>query len=181
METQQKKFLVNEKEVNRIITRMAHEIIEKNHGAKELCIIGIRTRGVYVGERLANIIKKIENVEVPVGILDITLYRDDVDSIDKQPIVKETDIPFDITNKKILLVDDVLFTGRSTRAALDAIMDFGRPKEIQLAVLIDRGHRELPIQADFVGKKVFTSLKEMVEVNLKEIDNVDQIKIVNIK
>ncbi|MFH1783491.1 MAG: bifunctional pyr operon transcriptional regulator/uracil phosphoribosyltransferase PyrR [bacterium] len=176
-----KKLTVDQDGVNRIITRMAHEIIEKNQGAKELCIIGIRTRGVHVGERIARIIKKTEDIEVPFGLLDITLYRDDVGSIGTQPIVKETKIPFDINDKTIILVDDVLFTGRSIRAALDAIMDFGRPKCIKLAVLIDRGHRELPIRADFVGKKVFTSLKETVEVNLKEIDNIDRIRIVNQK
>ncbi len=181
MNAEQTKLIVDEEGVSRIVIRMTHEIIEKNHGVKDLCIIGIRTRGVYIGKRLVDMIKKIENVEVPLGVLDITLYRDDVDSIDKQPIVKETDIPFDITDKKIILVDDVLFTGRSTRAALDAIMDFGRPQYIQLAVLIDRGHRELPIQADFVGKKVFSSLKEAIEVNLKEIDNIDQIKLISLK
>lgn len=181
MDAQQKKLIVDGAGLNRIITRMAHEIIEKNQGAKELCVIGIRTRGVYIAQRLIKIIKDIENIEVPFGILDITLYRDDINSIEKQPMVKETEIPFDISNKKIILVDDVLFTGRTTRAALDAIMDFGRPKYIQLAVLIDRGHRELPIQADFVGKKVFTTLKELIEVNLKETDDVDQIKIINLK
>jgi pyrimidine operon attenuation protein / uracil phosphoribosyltransferase len=178
---QPKKLIVDAEGVNRIISRIAHEIIEKNQGTDDLCIIGIRSRGVYIAQRLVRMIKEIEKIEVPLGILDITLYRDDVNSIGKQPQVKETDIPFDIENKNIILIDDVLFTGRTIRAALDAIMDFGRPKYIQLAVLIDRGHRELPIQADFVGKKIFTSLKETVHVQLKETDNVDQIKVINVK
>lgn len=156
--------------VRRAIMRIAHEILEKNKGIENLCIVGIRTRGVYLAERINECIKQIEGHALPMGILDITLYRDDLTLISAQPVVHETKIDFEITDKKIILVDDVLFTGRTIRAALDALVDFGRPSSIQLAVLIDRGHRELPIRADFVGKNIPTSLNQNVKVILSESD-----------
>ena len=156
--------------VRRAIMRIAHEILEKNKGTKDLCIIGIRTRGVFLAERINECIKQIEGNLLPTGILDITLYRDDLTMIAAQPVVHETKIDFEITDKKIILVDDVLFTGRTIRAALDALVDFGRPSSIQLAVLIDRGHREFPIRADFVGKNIPTSLNQNVKVILNEAD-----------
>lgn len=149
---------------------MAHEILEKNKGSHGLCLVGIRTRGVVLAQRLKEAIKGIENVEVPVGILDITLYRDDLTTIDVQPVVRETQIGFDIQDKRLVLTDDVLFTGRTVRAALNALADFGRPSLIQLAVLIDRGHRELPIRADFVGKNIPTSLGQNVKVIFEDTD-----------
>lgn len=157
--------------MRRMITRIAHEIIESNDGTDDLVLVGIRTRGVPLAKRLAARISEIESVTVPVGILDISLYRDDLSQVADQPIVNKTEIPFDITDKRVVLVDDVLFTGRTVRAALDGIIDQGRPYKIQLAVLVDRGHRELPIRADFVGKNVPTSKQELVSVRLQEIDN----------
>ncbi len=163
--------------MRRALTRIAHEIIEKNTGIDDLAVIGIRRRGVPLAERLAAIIKEIEGVSVPVGILDITLYRDDLTTLAVQPIVHKTEVPFSINNKKIILVDDVLYTGRTVRAALDALVDLGRPKLTQLAILIDRGHRELPIRADFVGKNIPTSRKELIAVNVEEIDGMDNVEI----
>jgi pyrimidine operon attenuation protein / uracil phosphoribosyltransferase len=157
--------------IRRALTRIAHEILEKNKGLKDICIVGIRTRGAVLAERINAYIKEIEGNSVPVGILDITLYRDDLTLISTQPVVHETLINFDINGKKIILVDDVLFTGRTIRAALDALIDFGRPANIQLAVLIDRGHRELPVRAEYVGKNIPTSIEENVKVILKETDN----------
>ncbi|HBO97932.1 MAG TPA: bifunctional pyr operon transcriptional regulator/uracil phosphoribosyltransferase PyrR [Candidatus Omnitrophica bacterium] len=157
--------------IRRAVSRVAHEVLEKNKGTGGLCIVGIRTRGAVLAERLKECIRQIEGAEVPVGILDITLYRDDLTLIDTQPVVRETSIHFDITDKKVVLVDDVLFTGRTIRAALDALIDFGRPANIQLAVLIDRGHRELPIRADYVGKNIPTSLNQNVKVVLEEVDS----------
>jgi pyrimidine operon attenuation protein/uracil phosphoribosyltransferase len=162
------KELLNKKDMERIISRIAHEIIEKNKGTENLCIVGIQRGGVHLAKRLANKIKSIENVDITVGSLDISFYRDDIGIRKEQSIVRKTDIPCDITDKKIILVDDVLFTGRSIRAAMDALMDFGRPAQIQLAVLIDRGHRELPIRADYVGKNIPTSMSESIEVQLEE-------------
>ena len=156
--------------IRRAVLRVAHEVLEKNKGTEDLCIVGIRTRGAVLAERLKECIQQIEGVEIPVGILDITLYRDDLTLIDTQPVVHETLINFDIADKKVILVDDVLFTGRTIRAALDALIDFGRPANIQLAVLIDRGHRELPIRADYVGKNIPTSLGQNVRVVLEEVD-----------
>lgn len=156
--------------VRRAVMRIAHEILEKNKGTKNLCIVGIRNRGVVLAERIQKAIYDIEKVEVSVGILDITLYRDDLTMIANQPVVHETLIDFDITGKRLVLVDDVLFTGRTIRAALDALIDFGRPSSIQLAVLIDRGHREFPIRADYVGKNVPTAIEQDVKVILKESD-----------
>lgn len=157
--------------VRRAVTRIAHEILEKNKGTQNLCIIGIRNRGAVLADRIRQAVKEIEGVEVPVGILDITLYRDDLTTIASQPVVRETQIDGDITGKTLILVDDVLFTGRTIRAALDALIDFGRPAGIQLAVLIDRGHRELPIRADFVGKNVPTARDQDVRVILEESDS----------
>ena len=167
--------IMNADEVNRAITRIAHEVLEKNKGARDLVIVGIRTRGVFIAERLAVKIKEIEGEAIPVGIIDITLYRDDIKSDISKHIVKKTEIPFSITDKKVILVDDVLYTGRSIRAAIDGLIDLGRPANIQLAVLIDRGHRELPIRADFVGKNIPTSHNESVKVMLKEEDGVDKV------
>lgn len=164
--------------LNRSVLRIAHEILEKNKGTKDLCLIGIRNRGAYLAKRLGNGIEKIEQERIPVGILDITLYRDDLTLIAAQPVVHKTEIGFDISDKNIVLVDDVLYTGRTVRAALDALVDLGRPKSIQLAVLVDRGHRELPIRADFVGKNIPTSQNETVEVRLEEVDGRDEVVIV---
>ena len=163
--------ILDKEAIRRAILRVAHEILEKNKGTDDLCIVGIRTRGAVLAERLKECVKQIEQAEIPVGILDITLYRDDLTLIDTQPVVHETLIKFDITGKKVILVDDVLYTGRTIRAALDALIDFGRPASIQLAVLIDRGHRELPIRADYVGKNIPTSLDQNVKVILEEVDN----------
>lgn len=162
--------IMDREALRRATLRMAHEILEKNKGTGKLCLVGIRTRGVILAQRLKEAIKQIEQVDIPVGILDITLYRDDLTMVDVQPIVRETQIDFDIQDKRLVLVDDVLFTGRTIRAALNALADFGRPIVIQLAVLIDRGHRELPIRADFVGKNIPTSRQQDVKVILQDID-----------
>ena len=159
------------------IVRISHEIIEKNKGVENVVLVGIRTRGVPIAERIANTIERIENAKVPVGMLDITLYRDDLSTLAYNPIVHGTEIDLDLTGKVVILVDDVLYTGRTIRAALDAIIDMGRPRAIQLAVLIDRGHRELPIRADFAGKNVPTSHKEAVNVSLAEEDGIDEVAI----
>ena len=178
MGIKEKTEVLGEEEIQRILTRLSHEIVEKNKEMKDLVLVGIRTRGAYLAERIVRNIKKIGGVEIPLGILDITLYRDDLTTIAYQPVVHKTEIPFDITGKKIILIDDVLYTGRTIRAALDALIDFGRPQAIQLAVLIDRGHRELPIRPDYVGKNLPTSQKEMVEVRVKEVDKIDKVIIV---
>jgi len=163
--------------IGRTLTRIAHEIVERNKGVEELALIGVRTRGVPIARRLAKTLKEITGHSIPTGALDITLYRDDLmrHSVGPQPLVRRTEIPFSIDNHKILLVDDVLYTGRTTRAALDALIDFGRPKAIQLIVLVDRGHRELPIKADYVGKNLPTSPEESVQVRLQEIDGDDEV------
>lgn len=174
--------ILDQEAIRRAVSRVAHEILEKNKGGKDVCLVGIRTRGVVLAQRLKECVQKIEGVDIPVGILDITLYRDDLTLIDTQPVVRETSINFDITDKKVVLVDDVLFTGRTIRAALDALIDLGRPSNIQLAVLIDRGHRELPIRADYVGKNIPTSLDQNVQVVLEEIDKkADEVIIENKK
>ncbi len=165
-----RKKVMSEDEISRALMRIAHEILERNHERPLLALIGIRTRGVYLAKRLQENIEKIENIKVPIGILDITLHRDDLDKLPTMPVVGKTEIGFDINDKIVVIVDDVLFSGRTVRAALDEIMDFGRPKRIQLAVLVDRGHRELPIKADFVGKNIPTSLDEEVKVYLSEHD-----------
>ncbi|MCK5580094.1 MAG: bifunctional pyr operon transcriptional regulator/uracil phosphoribosyltransferase PyrR [Candidatus Omnitrophica bacterium] len=162
--------IMDKENVRRTVMRIAHEIVEKNKGVEDLCLVGIRTRGAVLAERIKQCIEKIEGHTLEVGVLDITLYRDDLTLVDTQPIVHETLINFNIADKKIVLVDDVLFTGRTIRAALDALVDFGRPASIQLAVLVDRGHRELPIRADYVGKNIPTSLNQDVKVILKETD-----------
>ncbi len=154
--------------IRRVLVRIAHEILERNKGTQELALIGIRTGGAHLARRLQEEIRAIEKAEVPLGVLDITLYRDDLSELGPQAKVRETEIPFDITEKKVVLIDDVLYTGRTIRAALDALIDFGRPRSIQLAVLVDRGHRELPIKPDYVGKNIPTSPSERVEVRLKE-------------
>ncbi len=161
--------------MRRVLTRIAHEIIENNKGIRDLVLIGIRTRGVPLAQRLAELIEAIEGEIPPVGILDISLYRDDLTTVADQPVVNQTEIRFSINNKNVILVDDVLYTGRTVRAALDGIIDQGRPKVIQLAVLIDRGHRELPIRADYVGKNVPTSKQEVVSVRLLEIDKEERV------
>jgi pyrimidine operon attenuation protein/uracil phosphoribosyltransferase len=165
--------------MDRTLTRIAHEILERNRGIEELALIGIRTRGVPLARRLAAIIKSINQHDIPTGILDITLYRDDLmrHAVGAQPVIRRTEIPFSIDDKKILLVDDVLYTGRTIRAALDALIEFGRPRTIQLVVLVDRGHRELPIKADYVGKNLPTSLSQSVQVRVREIDGRDQVEI----
>jgi pyrimidine operon attenuation protein/uracil phosphoribosyltransferase len=173
--------IMDQEAVRRAVMRMAHEIVEKNKGVGDVCLVGIRTRGVFLAQRLAQAIRDIEGVAVPVGILDITLYRDDLTLIDVQPVVRETLIEFDISDKKIILVDDVLYTGRTIRAALDALVDFGRPSTIQLAVLVDRGHRELPIRADFVGKNIPTAKTQNVQVILRETDQKDDLVLVEEK
>ncbi len=164
---------MDKENIQRALMRIAHEILEKNRGTGNLCIVGIRTRGAILAERVNACIKQIEGNAVPVGILDITLYRDDLTMIATQPVVRETLIKFDITDKRVVLVDDVLFTGRTIRSALDALIDFGRPANIQLAVLVDRGHREFPIRADYVGKNIPTSIDQDVQVVLKETDKKD--------
>lgn len=161
--------------IRRALIRIAHEITEKNKGVDNVAIVGIRTRGVPLAARIAEEVKKIEGVAVPTGSLDITLYRDDLTSMGYNPVIHGTEIDFDITGKNIVLVDDVLYTGRTIRAALDALIDMGRPKSIQLAVLIDRGHRELPIRADYAGKNVPTSRKETIEVALEEEGRMDEV------
>jgi pyrimidine operon attenuation protein/uracil phosphoribosyltransferase len=173
----EKTIIMDEQAIRRGLIRIAHEIIENNKGIENLVLVGIRTRGVPLAERLATEIKRIEGVGLPVGILDITLYRDDLSTLSYQPVVHQTQIPVDINGKKIVLIDDVLYTGRTVRAALDAIIDIGRPKVIQLAVLVDRGHRELPIRADYVGKNVPTSSKEVVGVQLMPVDQADRVVI----
>ncbi|MBQ6808285.1 MAG: bifunctional pyr operon transcriptional regulator/uracil phosphoribosyltransferase PyrR [Firmicutes bacterium] len=162
--------LMQEKEISNALKRISFQIIEQNHGVEELTLLGIRSRGVPLAQRIAANIRSIETVDVPVGELDITFYRDDLTTISPDPVVNETQVPFDLTGKRVVLVDDVLHTGRTVRAAMDAIMDLGRPACIQLAVLVDRGHRELPIRANFVGKNVPTSGREFISVQLEEID-----------
>lgn len=174
------KFLSGQ-DIKRVLYRLAHQILEKTPDSSEIVLLGIQTRGVYIAQRIKDIIKEIEGVELPFGILDITLYRDDLTAIGPSPLVKQTNIDFDINNKVVILVDDVLFTGRTIRAALDEIMDFGRPKRVELLVLIDRGHRELPIRADFVGKNIPTSASERVEVRIKELDAKDEVVILENK
>ena len=163
--------------IARTLTRIAHEIVERNKGVEDLALVGVRTRGVHIARRLAEQLRAITGGEVPTGALDITLYRDDLmrHTVGPQPVIRRTEIPFSIDDRKILLVDDVLYTGRTTRAALDALTDFGRPKAIQLIVLVDRGHRELPIKADYVGKNLPTAVGESVQVRLTESDGDDAV------
>lgn len=165
-------------EIERTLVRLVHEIIEKNNGAADLGIVGIRRRGVFLAQRLGLMIQRIEKTPVPVGTLDISLYRDDLSTLGPKPVVQKSEIGFPITGKNIVLVDDVLYTGRTTRAALDALFDQGRPNQIQLCVLIDRGHRELPIEATFIGRKVQTTQQEIIEVKLRELDNAEKVLLV---
>lgn len=167
-----KTLLMDEAAINRTIVRLSHEILERNKGASNVALIGIKTRGVPLADKIAENVRKIENVELPVGELDITLYRDDLSELGEHPNVNCSKIPFDVKNKDVVLCDDVIFTGRTARAAIEAIMKIGRPKSIQLAVLIDRGHRELPIRPDFVGKNVPTSQSEVIVVKFPLIDGV---------
>lgn len=173
----QKTEIMDENAISRAITRISHEIIEKNKGVENLVLMGIQRRGVPLARKIAQRIKEVENREILVGILDITLYRDDLSLLNEHPIINGTEINFDIADKKVVLVDDVIYTGRTVRAAIDAIMDINRPQMIQLAVLIDRGHRELPIRADYVGKNVPTSRNEIVHVNVLETDGIDSVTI----
>jgi pyrimidine operon attenuation protein / uracil phosphoribosyltransferase len=164
--------------IHRALVRIAHEILERNKGTDRLALVGIRSRGVHLAERVRRAIREIETeAQIPFGVVDITLYRDDLDRGVQTPVVKGTDIPFAVEGRRILLVDDVLFTGRTIRAAMDALIDFGRPQSIQLAVLVDRGHRELPIRADYVGKNLPTARGEQVQVRLAEVDGVDEVVI----
>lgn len=174
----ERKQILTADDVRRALVRIAHEIDERNGGLNHVILVGIRQRGGPLAERIASAIADFEGVRVPVGQLDITLYRDDLRMRGPAPIVRKTDIPFDLSDKVVVLVDDVLYTGRTVRAALDALADLGRPARIQLAVLIDRGHRELPIRADFVGKNVPTASSERVEVRLRETDGADEVVIV---
>jgi pyrimidine operon attenuation protein/uracil phosphoribosyltransferase len=174
---EQKKVVMDEEGIDRSMTRIAYQILEKNKGIEDIVLIGIRTGGIYLAQRLQKKISAIEKIDLPMGIVDITLYRDDLLTSKKKPRLGKTDIPFSLDAKKVILVDDVLFTGRTIRAAMDALIDFGRPKLIQLAVLIDRGHRELPIRADFVGKNLPSSLWEAVSVRLTEKDGKDEVVI----
>lgn len=167
--------LFNEKDIARAISRISHEIIERNKGAEDLALIGIRTRGVNLSQRLREKINSIENTDVPLGALDITLYRDDLGTGLQKPELKKTEITFALEEKHVILCDDVLFTGRTIRAAIDALIDFGRPASVQLAVLIDRGHRELPIRPDYVGKNIPTPKSKRVHVHLKEVDEEDKV------
>ena len=166
--------------IARTLTRIAHEIVERNKGVDDLALVGVRTRGVHIARRIARSLYEIAQEEAPTGALDITLYRDDLmrHAVGPQPLVRRTEIPFSIDDRKILLVDDVLYTGRTVRAALDALIDFGRPRSIQLIVLVDRGHRELPIKADYVGKNLPTALNESVQVRLKERDGRDEVVLI---
>ncbi|WP_142383512.1 bifunctional pyr operon transcriptional regulator/uracil phosphoribosyltransferase PyrR [Bacillus sp. T33-2] len=175
----EKAMVLDEQAIRRALTRIAHEIIEKNKGIEGCVLVGIRTRGIFLAKRLAEKIQQIEGTAVDVGDLDITLYRDDLTkkTADQEPEVRGSDIPVEITNKKVILVDDVLYTGRTVRAAMDALVDIGRPGAIQLAVLVDRGHRELPIRSDYVGKNIPTSSTEKIVVELAEVDGEDRVSI----
>lgn len=171
----EKNRILDAQTISRSLSRIAHQILEHNHGSRDLVIVGILRRGACLARRLAECIRKIDSIEIPVGILDITLYRDDLTLLAASPVVQKTEISFDIQDKNIILVDDVLYTGRTVRCALSELIDFGRPKTIQLAVLVDRGHRELPIRADYAGKNIPTSQNEIVEVHLSEIDGKDEV------
>ena len=175
MALRQKAQLMSASEIERTLVRLAYEIVEKNGGVDALGLVGIRRRGVPLAERLGKFVARIENAKVPVGTLDITFYRDDLSTLGPKPVVLEKEIGFSIEDKNIVLVDDVLFTGRTTRAAMDALFSQGRPRKVQLCVLIDRGHRELPVEASFVGRHVQTTVNEVIEVKLTEVDNTDKV------
>jgi len=174
----EKAQLMSASEIERTLVRLVHEIIEKNNGATDLGLVGIRRRGVFLAQRLGAMIQRIEKTPVPVGSLDITLYRDDLSTLGPKPVVQKTEIGIPITGKNIILVDDVLYTGRTTRAAMDALFSHGRPKRVQLCVLIDRGHRELPVEAQFVGRRVQTTRDEIIEVQLRELDEAERVLLV---
>jgi pyrimidine operon attenuation protein/uracil phosphoribosyltransferase len=173
----EKSRVMDEAAIEKALIRIAHEIVEKLKTTDDLIIVGIRTRGAYLAERIVDRIREISGVSVPLGILDITLYRDDLTAVASQPVVHSTEIPFDLTGRRVVLVDDVLYTCRTMRAAIDGLMDFGRPSLVQIAVLVDRGHRELPIRPDYVGKNVPTSMDETVDVEINEIDGKEQVRI----
>jgi pyrimidine operon attenuation protein/uracil phosphoribosyltransferase len=175
--TRQKAQLMSASEIERTLVRLVHEIIEKNDGAGELALVGIRRRGVFLAQRIGKMIERIEKIPIPVGTLDITFYRDDLSPLAK-PVVQETEIGIPITGKKVVLVDDVLYTGRTTRAAMDALFRQGRPRQVQLCVLIDRGHRELPIDATFVGRRVQTTNREIIELQLRDVDDSEKVLLV---
>ena len=178
-EKQQEKLVMDASEVARALTRIAHEILERNKGTQEIALVGIRTGGVHLAHRLARRIQEIERMQVPIGDLDITLYRDDLSIRKDQPVLRKTSIPFNVSDLKVILVDDVLFTGRKIRAAMDGLIDLGRPTEIQLAVLVDRGHRQLPIKANYIGKNIPTSREEIVQVFLEEEGEEDRVVLLN--
>jgi pyrimidine operon attenuation protein/uracil phosphoribosyltransferase len=170
-------LLMSGSEIQRTLVRLAHELVEKNNGVDGLALVGIRRRGVPLAQRIAKVINQIEHTQIPVGSLDITLYRDDLSTVGPKPLVQKSDLEFSVAGKNVVLVDDVLYTGRTVRAALDALFDHGRPARVQLLVLIDRGHRELPIEAAFVGRKVQTTDQQIVEVKLKEVDNLEKVQL----
>ena len=172
--------VVDKQGLERILTRISHEILERNRGSENLVLMGMRTRGEFLAERISRIIKQIDNADLPLGILDVTLYRDDFRTSLKQPMVSVSNITFDINGKDVILIDDVLYTGRTVRSALNALMDFGRPSSIQLFILVDRGHRELPIRADYVGKNIPTSTNQEVKVKMEEIDGEDSIYLIEL-
>ncbi len=174
----EKGLLMSASEIQRTLVRLAHEVVEKNNGVDGLALVGIRRRGVPLAQRLAKMISQIEHTQIPVGSLDITLYRDDLSTVGPKPLVQKTELEFPVAGKNVILVDDVLYTGRTTRAALDALFDHGRPSRVQLLVLIDRGHRELPIEAAFIGRKVQTTSNQIIEVKLKEVDNLEKVQVV---
>jgi len=174
-EIHQKAQLMSASEVERTLIRLAHEILEKNNGCQDLTLVGIRRRGVPLAERLARIIQRIEKTPVPVGTLDITLYRDDLSTLGSKPVVQKNEVGVPVAGKNVVLVDDVLYTGRTTRAAMDALFHEGRPKRLQLCVLIDRGHRELPIEASFIGRTVQTTENQIIEVKLREVDDAEKV------
>ncbi len=178
-EKQQEKLVMDASEVARALARIAHEILERNKGTQEIALVGIRTGGVHLAHRLARRIQEIERMQVPIGDLDITLYRDDLAIRKDQPVLRKTSIPFNVSDLKVILVDDVLFTGRTIRAAMDGLIDLGRPAEIQLAVLVDRGHRQLPIKANYIGKNIPTSREEIVQVFLEEEGEEDRVVLLN--
>lgn len=173
----EKARVMTSQDMERVLRRMSHEVIERNRGLENMIVVGIQRRGVNLANRLKDILGHSESLKIPFGVLDITLYRDDLTLLHDQPVVHSTSIPDDVDGRKILLVDDVLYTGRTIRAAMDALMDLGRPSSVQLAVLVDRGHRELPIQPDYVGKAIPTSRSEIIEVRVKELDGIDEVVI----
>lgn len=179
MRVVEKRQLLSSEEIGRTVNRLAHEIVEKSGGTRDLALIGVRRRGVPLAERLSKIIRSFSGTDIPVGILDITLYRDDLSTVGPQPVVQSTDIPFPVDDRDLVVIDDVLYTGRTMRAAMNGLFDLGRPRRIRLCVMIDRGHRELPIEASFVGRTVQTSDTEIVEVRLEEIDKEERVMLVD--